>query len=213
MTINTFEMVMTLFIKFYPNFKFNLDDDIQVELWFSELEYMNDAKAVLAAKKVISTCDFVTIKNIKQAYAEVDSPIHIDDEEGWGMVKQAIRTYGYMRTNEAMASLPSRVQKAIMYMGGFQAICESEKEDVVRGQFTKAMAAVNNKVKSQATLGQPLMEQIRNCQLIAEHEEKKAIEVNETLKLQENRMSKDEVEHHVSSIKEILYKAQEVASV
>ncbi len=213
MSINTFEMVMTLFIKFYPNFKFNLDDDMQVELWFAELEYMNDAKAVLAAKKVVSTCDFVTIKNIKQAYAEVDSPIHIDDEEGWGMVKKAIRTYGYMRTNEAMASLPSRVQKAIMYMGGFQAICESEKEDVVRGQFTKAMAAVNNKVKSQAILGQPLMEQIRSYQMIAEHEEQKVIAANDTLKLQENRMSQDEIEHHMASIKEILYKSQEVASV
>ena len=212
MTINTFETVMTLFIKFYPNFKFNLNDDMQVELWFAELEYMNDAKAVLAAKKVISTCDFVTIKNIKQAYAEVDSPMHIDDEEGWGMVKKAISAYGYMRASEAMASLPSRVQKAVIYMGGFQAICESEKEDVVRGQFTKAMAAVNNRVRTEATLGQPLLEQIRSYQMIAEQQEHKAIEINTPLRLQENRMTCEEVSDQITSIKEILYNSRKVAN-
>lgn len=210
MTINTFETVMTLFIKFYPNFKFDLNDDIQVELWFAELEYMNDAKAILAAKKVVSTCDFVTVKNIKQAYADIDSPIQIDDEEGWGLVKQAIRSYGYMQPNEAMASLPSRVQKAVMYMGGFRSICESEKEDVVRAQFTRAMASVNTRIKSEATLGQNLLEQIKGHQMIAEQNECKVIAMEAPLRLQEKRMTNEEISNCVTSIKDIIYNLKKV---
>lgn len=46
MIINTFETVMILFTKFYSNFRFNLNDGLQVKLWFAELEYMNDSIVV-----------------------------------------------------------------------------------------------------------------------------------------------------------------------
>lgn len=143
MTVTTFEKLMSILRASFTNFKMDPEKDKDAyKIWFGELAYMDDAKSVLAIKKVISTCDFVTIKNIKQAYADVDMPMQIDDEEGWGLVEKAIRNYGYMRAEEAMASLPSQVQKAITYMGGFQSICEAEKKEVIRGQFNKAMESL-----------------------------------------------------------------------
>ena len=208
MTINTLESIMNMLVKFFPNFKFDMEDDLQVELWLGELHYMNDEKAVLAARKVISTCDFVTVKNLKQAYAEIEAPLLIDDEEGWGLVKKAIRNFGYARADEAMNSLPSRVQKAVAYCGGFQAICESEKEDVMRGQFNKAMEAVNNRIRSELTLGAPLLEQIRLFQLEVEQKEHNMLEVDRALRIEHKDISPD-VEDKIKSIKEIIESSKE----
>lgn len=176
MTITTFEKIINIFKKSFLNFKFYLDDELMVEIWYNELSYMDDDKGILATKKVIATCDFVTIKNIKQAYAEIDTPIHVDNEEGWGLVEQAIRMYGYMRADEAIASLPSQVQKAVRYMGGFQSICEAEKKDVIRGQFNKAMSAVNHRTQANATLGKTLLGQITMYQKIEEQMERRLLQ-------------------------------------
>lgn len=181
MSVGTFERLINIFKKAFMNFKFELDDELMVEIWYNELVYMDDDKAILAAKKVISTCDFVTIKNIKAAYGEINSPLQIENEEGWGLVERAIRCYGYMRAEEAMTSLPSQVQRAVCFMGGFQSICEAGNKDVIRGQFNKAMSAVNQRLKVNSTLGQPLLQQITQYQLLAENKE------NERLQLQTSK--------------------------
>lgn len=205
MKVGTFEKLINILEKAFMNFKFNIKDEELVDIWFNELAYMDDAKAVLAVKKVISTCDFVTIKNIKQAYAEMDMPVQIDTEEGWGLVERAIRNYGYPRADEAMASFPSQVQKAVSYMGGFQSICEAEKKEVIRGQFNKAMASANMRTKLNATLGRPLVEQISFYQNQVELEEKKLIQI-ESGQGMASDISDEKIaanKEHIAHIKEV----------
>lgn len=207
MKADTFETIIRILEKAFLNFKFKPGDDEQVELWYNELAYMDDAKAVLAAKKVISTCEFVTIKNIKQAYGEIDSPLKVENEEGWGMVERAIRNYGYMRADEAMASLPYQVQRAVEFMGGFQSICEAEKKEVVRGQFTKAMTAVNERTKVNNTYGKVLLGQITQYQMIAEQKENARLQVEKVLQIEQKRASDERMEEnkgHIANIRDIL---------
>lgn len=207
MKFETFETIINIFQKTFSNFKFNPKDDEQVELWYNELAYMDDVKAVLSAKKVISTCEFITIKNIKQAYADIDGPVRVENEEGWGLVERAIRNFGYMRTDEAMASLPSQVQKAVIFMGGFQSICEAEKKEVIRGQFNKAMTAVNERTKSNNTLGQSLLGQITQLQLLAETKENMRLQVNNVMKIDQTSLDNnriDENKKYISNIRDII---------
>ncbi|MDA3733606.1 hypothetical protein PBV87_19230 [Niameybacter massiliensis] len=208
MTVGTFERLINILEKAFMNFKFNIEDEDLVEVWFNELAYMDDAKAVLAVKKVIGTCDFVTIKNIKQAYAELDMPVQIDNEEGWGLVEKAIRLYGYMRSDEAMNSLPVQVQKAITYMGGFQSICEAEKKEVIRGQFNKAMASVNIRTRSEATLGNTLFEQISLYQNKVELESKNILQLEENRQMAELNDEKiANNKEHIANLRDIFAKS------
>lgn len=211
MKVGTFEKLIKILEKAFMNFTFNIKDEELVDIWFNELAYMDDAKAVLAVKKVISTCDFVTIKNIKQAYAEMDMPIQIDVEEGWGLVERAIRNYGYTRADEAMASLPSQVQKAVAYMGGFQSICEAEKKEVIRGQFNKAMASANMRTKLNATLGKPLLEQMSFYQNQIELEEKKLIQIEARQSIPSD-INDEKIatnKEHIAHIKEVVKESLE----
>jgi hypothetical protein len=207
----TFETIIKIFKKTFLHFnKFDLEDMEQIELWYNELAYMEDVKAVLAAKKVIATCEFVTIKNIKQAYGDIESPIKIENEEGWGIVEQAIRIYGYMRADEAMASFPSQLQKAVAFVGGFQSICESENKDVIRGQFNKAMAAANERTRSNNTLGNHLLGQITHYQMLAESKENTRLQINHAAKLEQKELDNNRIEEnkqHISNIRDILNKA------
>lgn len=213
MTVTTFEKLMSILRASFTNFKMDPEKDKDAyKIWFGELAYMDDAKSVLAIKKVISTCDFVTIKNIKQAYADVDMPMQIDDEEGWGLVEKAIRNYGYMRAEEAMASLPSQVQKAITYMGGFQSICEAEKKEVIRGQFNKAMGAANARTKINAVLGEPLLTQIGNYQKMAELAERQALQITYQEQEEIQELNEDKIatnKEHIAHIKEVFKKSLE----
>lgn len=212
MKFETFEKMITIFQKTFSNFRFNPEDEEQIDLWYNELAYMEDIKAVLAAKKVISTCEFITIKNIKQAYADIDSPMKVENEEGWGLVERAIRNFGYMRADEAIASLPVQVQKAVEFMGGFQSICEAEKKEVVRGQFTKAMAAVNERTKSNNTLGKVLLGQITQYQMLAEERENTRLKVVNTIQIEQRKTDNTRIEEnksHIANIREILNRSIE----
>ena len=205
MTVSTFEKLMNILRASFTSFKMDPEKDKDAyRIWFGELAYMDDAKSVIAIKKVISTCDFVTIKNIKQAYAELDMPVQIDNEEGWGLVEKAIRIYGYMRSDEAMNSLPVQVQKAITYMGGFQSICEAEKKEVIRGQFNKAMASVNIRTRSEATLGNTLFEQI------SLYQNKVELESKNVLQIQENRQRAELDDEKIADNKEYIANIREI---
>lgn len=213
MKVTTFETIMKILESAFMNFTFNIKDEFKVEVWYGELAYMDDAKAVLAAKKVISTYDFVTIKNIKEAYGMIDNPMKVDTEEGWGLVEKAIRNFGYMRAEEALASLPTQVQKAVMYMGGFQSICEAEKKEVVRGQFNKAMAAINTRAKSNATLGQPLLEQLNIYQELAEKSEQAFLENSQQEYVPRENRDIDQNKTYISHIRDIITQSTTKAEV
>jgi hypothetical protein len=161
MTYDNFERFMKMLCIAFPgSFKFDPEDDLMRSVWYAQLEDMEDNLAGMAIKKVIATCEFVSIRAIRQAYADVACPVSVDNEEGWGMVERAINHYGYMRPSEALESLPETVRQAAKYMGGFQSICQAENKEVIRGQFNKALSAINARAREKAVMGSTLVEQI-----------------------------------------------------
>lgn len=158
-----FKAIMTMLTIAYPNFKFDHNNSLQVDVWYGSLSDLEPNKLALAIKSVISTSEFApTIATIRKKYAEMNIADKVDNEEAWGLVIKAISNYGYMRADEAMTSLPKQVAKAVMWVGGFKMICESENVDVIRGQFNKAMASVNNREHTNKILGDSLLTQIEN---------------------------------------------------
>lgn len=61
----------------------------------------------------------------------------IGPDEAWGMVRQAIKRYGYNRPQDAFDSLPPPVARCAERVG-WRDMCLSEEPDVVRGQFRRA---------------------------------------------------------------------------
>lgn len=149
MTKRDFVNVINLLKALYPNFKFDINNEMMRDAWYSTIEDLEINMTLVAIKKLAMTEHFApSIQKIRESYATLTSAKNVDDAEGWGLVMKAIRNFGYMRADEALASLPLEVQKAVEFVGGFKAICESEEPDVVRGQFFKAMKAVNDRVKT-----------------------------------------------------------------
>ena len=124
------------------------NDNEILNFWYAALQHYSDEQFIEATKKIMLNETFPPKLDTFAKYcSEIAAPV-IDDTEGWGLVVKAINTYGYMRVEEAMKTLPPTVQKAVEYMGGLKLICESEEPDVIRGQFNKCMAAVNQRERS-----------------------------------------------------------------
>lgn len=115
-----------------------------VDLWFMMLEHYEDSVFIAAIQKIMLNEIFApNLATISKYCSEVAAPVEVDDTEGWGIVVKAINKYGYMRAEEAMNSLPYTVRKAVERVGGLEMICSCEEPDVIRGQFNRAMAAIN----------------------------------------------------------------------
>lgn len=203
-----FQKTMTIIATMYPNSKIDLKNQLQMSLWYENLIDFEPNKLAIALKRVLATSEFApTIATLRKAYAEVDMPVHIDAEQGWGLVEKAIRNYGYMRSDEAMNSLPAQVQRAVQYVGGFMEICQAEKVDVIRGQFNKAMQSAINSTKTEKTLGLDLNQKIRLFNIDIEQKEKLQIETKEETKMDITVREQDEKTlRSMQNVREILNK-------
>lgn len=135
---------MAVLSKNYSKNIFNPKDIDMVDLWFMMLEHYEDNVFITAIQKIMRNEIFApNLATISKYCSEVAAPVEVDDTEGWGVVVKAINKYGYMRAEEAMKSLPYTVKKAVERVGGLEMICSCEEPDVIRGQFNRAMAAIN----------------------------------------------------------------------
>ena len=202
-----FQKIMTAIVAAYPYTKLDLTNKLQMSVWYDNLIDLDATKLALATKKMITTYEFPSIKNLRQSYADIDMPIHVDAEEGWGLVEKAIRNYGYMRCEEAMQSLPAQVQKAVQYVGGFLAICEAENVSVIRGQFNKAMESAIRSTREEKSLGVQLTDQIKKYNLQNEQKDKLQIEIKEDIYFDINERNQDpETLKSMANVRDILNK-------
>ena len=135
---------MAVLSKNYSKNIFNPKDTDMADLWFMMLEHYEDNVFISAIKKIMLNEIFApNLATISKYCSEVAAPVEVDDTEGWGIVVKAINKYGYMRAEEAMNSLPYTVRQAVERVGGLEMICSCEEPDVIRGQFNRAMAAIN----------------------------------------------------------------------
>ncbi len=144
MMYETYIKYMAVLSKNYSKNIFNPKDIDMVDLWFMMLEHYEDNVFISAIQKIMLNEIFApNLATISKYCSEVAAPVEVDDTEGWGIVVKAINKYGYMRAEEAMKSLPYTVKKAVERVGGLEMICSCEEPDVIRGQFNRAMAAIN----------------------------------------------------------------------
>lgn len=144
MMYETYIKYMAVLSKNYSKNIFNPKDTDMVDLWFMMLEHYEDNVFISAIKKIMLNEIFApNLATISKYCSEVAAPVEVDDTEGWGIVVKAINKYGYMRAEEAMNSLPYTVRQAVERVGGLEMICSCEEPDVIRGQFNRAMAAIN----------------------------------------------------------------------
>lgn len=201
MTWQTYIGYMAILSKNYSKNIFNPKDDDMVNLWFKMLQHYEDETFIAAIKKIMLNEIFApNLATISKYCSEIVAPV-MDDTEGWGLVVKAINTYGYMRVDEAMNSLPPTVRKAVEYMGGFKIICESEEPDVIRGQFNKCMAAINQRERADRREKNGLMQAIA---LMNSTEEPPKIELEEW-----KRSGDDVTNEGLEKVYEALRKARE----
>lgn len=175
-----------------------------LNMWYKALQHFEDEQFIEATKKIMLNEIFApNLATLAKYCSEIVAPL-VDDTEGWGLVIKAVNTYGYMRPEEAMKSLPQTVRKAVEYMGGFKLICESEEPDVIRGQFNKCMAAVNQRERAARREKNGLMTAVA----LMNSEEPLKIELEEW-----KRSGTEETNKGLEKVHEALMKARENSEI
>ena len=172
-----------------------------LNVWYKALQHYTDEQFMEATKKIMLNEAFAPkLDTLAKYCSEIAAPIEVDDTEAWGKVVKAINHYGYMRAEEAIKTLPETVKQAVERVGGFEMICSSEEPDVIRGQFNKAMAAINQaeRVRRREKTGLEQVLALANWQ-----EEPLAIEFAEW-----KRSSEDTVDKGLSKVYEAYRKAR-----
>lgn len=172
-----FFKILVVLMSNYPSWKIDTSNEIVMEFWYESLKDIDYEVAQVGIQKLISTEEFYpNIAKIRKACASVTNQPSTDSTEAWGLVQRAIRHYGYMNGNEALASLPSDVAMAVKYMGGWTAICESENVEADRAHFYRCIDQIANRKEKESLLSLDLRQAIHNYQLISSASDRQEIE-------------------------------------
>ena len=142
----------------FPRFEV---DDLKMQVWYEMLGDLDYTVANMAIKKLIMQNTFApAIAEVRKAATELLNPRQVTGSEAWGEVTMAIRTYGYYREAEALASMSPTTARVVRHMG-WQDICMSEEPTgVLRGQFLRMYGQVADGEQEQQLLPAGLREQI-----------------------------------------------------
>lgn len=85
---------------------------------------------------------FPQVGTLRKLAAEAMTPTAcVPAVEAWGIVRRAIRTWGYARGEDALASLPPVVRRAVECLG-WRELCDATNTEVVRAQFERNYATL-----------------------------------------------------------------------
>ena len=142
----------------YPKFEV---DDLKVQVWHEMLGDLDYVTANMAVKKLILENIFApSIAEVRKAAMDILNPDVMTAAEAWGEVERAVRTYGYYRETEALASLTPRVAKVVRQIS-WREICLNEEPGVVRGQFLKMYQQVQERDHREMLLPADLRQEIQ----------------------------------------------------
>ena len=208
-----FGEIVVMILAFFPNIKLNTEDSLQMDLWYGMVKDLNFDITKLAIAKMVTDEQYTpsnVIGTIRKYYAEVSGSTPIADTDGYGLVENAIRCYGYTRAEEALASLPVNVREAVIACGGWLQLCQTKVEDqtIMRSQFSKAMTSINARNNASNRLNLAVRTNIERLQ--EKSNRVQMIEFNEApqMDIQERKQSKENIEAmaRVDSILENLRK-------
>lgn len=122
------------------------------ELWYKILGDLPYEIAEAALIKVLATAKyFPTVAEIREAAASIALPSLLSPADAWNVLTAAINRYGFYRRQEALASLPPEVRKAVECLG-WESVCHSEEPEIVRAQFMRVYETYLNRAKEEVTV-------------------------------------------------------------
>lgn len=134
-------------------------------LWLDLLQDIPYQVAMAALKKWVATEKWSpSIAEIRETALEITQGKQPDWSESWQTMKKAIARWGYMRPEEALQSMDPLTREVVERLG-YEAVCESEDEEVLRGQFRRAHEVVANRRKQDAQIPETLRALISGGQL------------------------------------------------
>ncbi len=192
----------------YPNWQFNLNDKVTLTLWFEGLKDIPYEVLNLGIMKLLSEEQFYpNIAKIRKACASIITVPSTDPTEGWGLVQKAISSFGYMRGEEALASLPPDVAEGVKRTGGWMALCMDESPEITRAHFHKAMQQIEVRKSGQSVLSIGMKKAIEGYQQLSREEEKKLLGYNYEEK--EEIVHKERSQSDMEDIEGIIRKMRE----
>lgn len=198
----------------YPNWQFNLNDEVTLTLWFEGLKDLPYEILNLGIMKLLSEEQFYpNIAKIRKACASIISAPSTDATEAWGLVQKAISSFGYMRGEEALASLPPDVAEGVKRTGGWMALCMDESPEITRAHFHKAMQQIEARKSSQSVLSIGMKQAIESYQQLAKEEEQKLLgyhyqEKEEVVHVKRSQSDMDSIEAIIGKIRESIPKKE-----
>ena len=121
----------------------------QLNVWydFFKNESFEDLKK--AIKRIIPKKTHIpSIAELKEELTYVKTPLlQLKADEEWDKVKQAIRTYGFYRADEAMKSFNPLTAQVVRSLGGFEKICQNTDGDWLRKNFIEIFEIKMNNVE------------------------------------------------------------------
>jgi transcriptional regulator of NAD metabolism len=131
-------IIQTAYPRFYANIS-QAQRDETVDLWYEMLTDTDLQTAKKAIKRLIATSKFPpVIAELREAISnERDVPL-LDEGAAWEEVNRAILSYGYMRRDEAYASMSELTRQTVERMG-WRTLCMSQvsNEMADRAHFFK----------------------------------------------------------------------------
>lgn len=120
-----------------------------MELWLDLLQDIPYQVAMVALKKWAATEKWApSIAEVRATALEITQGKQPDWSDSWRTMEKAIRRWGYMRPEQALADMDP-VTREVVNRLGYEAICQSEDAEVVRGQFRRVHEAVVSRMQEE----------------------------------------------------------------
>lgn len=213
-TTEEFSKLIAVLKSNYPNWKFDMNDKNVVWIWYDSLKDIPYGILSLGINKLLMEEEFYpNIAKIRKACASIITAPSTDVTEAWGLVQKAISSFGYMRGEEALASLPPDVVEGVKRTGGWMALCMDESPEITRAHFHKAMQQIEARKSSQSVLSIGMKQAIENYQQIAKEEEQKLLgyhyqEKEEVVHSERSQSDMESIESIIGKIRESIPKKE-----
>lgn len=108
-----------------------------LDLWYEKLQDLDYAQVNAGVARWVSTNRYSpTISDIRSFSMKATHGELPDWGASWNTMKRMISKWGYMREDKALEEMDPITREVVMRLG-FQSICQSEDEEVLRGQFRR----------------------------------------------------------------------------
>lgn len=141
-----------------------IPNEAAMDIWFRKLEDIPDHVANAVLSKWLDTHSAPpSIAEIRAEAASLTNGPLPTWSDGWAQVQKAVGRYGYLRREEALASMDELTRATVKNLG-WQQICESENIDNIRANFRMAYEALAKRKQEDRLLSAGAKEELSAIQ-------------------------------------------------